>query len=541
MAAVPSHAMRRVAVGGLVVVLAGLPACGSDARSPVVAAPIASIEITPPAPSVRVGETLALTAITRDARGTVLTGRTVTWTTLAASVVTVNSASGVVTGVAQGQGVVVATAEGVTRQVNVTVMEAGPAAVTVTLASSTVNVGRTTQATGTPRDAQGNPLPNFTVTWSSSAPSVATVDPTTGVVTGVSAGDAIITGSATGFPAVAGQATVNVQGAFAIAVASDPSNPSYSPGGTNTSGGTILASRTGVGLYTVTFNGIGTNGGVGSRFTVLVGGRSANPNVSLAAPTAVCNGTFANVQQPLRINVRCEDPVSGAPKDAPFRVLVVGDNSLGATGQPFAYSLHDNLTGGTYPPKFFFSFNPGGGPILIVPGANGGAFGGFQISHQQGVTFGNRTAVMTSAFDGTSGLACTVQSTTPTASDVVCFSRNGPVNAVHALLSTSGGRPGLPAGHAFVGGTGAFQETFSFSTGTSMTVSRTDVGRYTVVFVGMNGSGRETGLLVSPWGMGAWAHCNHFLISNNPMTVDVACFNSSGAFADTQFGLLVLQ
>ncbi len=520
----------------------------------VISAAIATIEITPPSPVLRAFETLALTAVPKDSRGQVLTGRTITWTTLSPSIVTVNQSTGVITGVSVGQGVVVATGEGITRQANVTVTEAAPASVVVTLAASSINVGRTTQATGTARDVQGNPVSGQTLIWSSATPEVATVN-ASGLVTGVSAGTASIRASVNGFPNVIGQATVSVQGAFAIGVANSPLSSSYTVPGVNTAGGTIIATRFGVGLYSLQFNSMGTQGGLGLAFTMLVNATASAPNAALGAPTARCNGLFGSVLQPLTFEVRCEDPATGAAKDAAFRAVVVGDRSLGRTGFPFAFTLHDNSTNTPYAPGVFFSFNSAASPMSInrfVPGS-------VEVIHDQGAVFSDRRAVMTSVFDGSSFLSCQPAITPTTTSALVrCGTNNADVGAVHTVLSTTAGRPGFAAGYAQLKSDGALQDAFSFTSGTTISTTRSAVGRYTIVFNGMNASTGQIGVLVTPWflergqqsgfatnqnGM----YCSHFLVSNNPVTVDVACFGRdlfsavNGVFRDTPFGVLILQ
>src|SRR5713101_6387654 len=62
------------------------------------------------------------------------------------------------------------------------------ATVTVTPATASVVVGGTQQLTATLRDAANNVLTGRTVTWSSSNTAVATVDPATGLVSGVAPG-----------------------------------------------------------------------------------------------------------------------------------------------------------------------------------------------------------------------------------------------------------------------------------------------------------------------------------------------------------------
>src|SRR6266540_80819 len=64
----------------------------------VVAVPVASVTVTPPTPSVQVGQPVQLAATPRDASGNALNGRVVTWGMSDAAVATVNG-DGLVTGV----------------------------------------------------------------------------------------------------------------------------------------------------------------------------------------------------------------------------------------------------------------------------------------------------------------------------------------------------------------------------------------------------------------------------------------------------------
>src|SRR5205807_1690391 len=89
------------------------------------------------------------------------------------------------------------------------------ASVSVSPASASVQVGNTVQLTAAPKDANGNPLSGRTVTWSSSNPSVATVDGT-GLVTSVVAGSATITATSEGKSGTASVTVTPVTGQFAI-------------------------------------------------------------------------------------------------------------------------------------------------------------------------------------------------------------------------------------------------------------------------------------------------------------------------------------
>jgi uncharacterized protein YjdB len=162
-------------------------------------AAVASVTVTPNQAAVAVGQTVQLTATTKDAAGNVLTGRTVTWTTSNAAIATVSS-TGLVTGVAAGGPVTItATSEGQTgtAAITVTATPAPVASVTVSPPTATVTVGATVQLTATTTDAAGNVLTGRTVTWTSDNTAVATVD-ATGLVTGVAAGTATITATSEG-------------------------------------------------------------------------------------------------------------------------------------------------------------------------------------------------------------------------------------------------------------------------------------------------------------------------------------------------------
>src|SRR3989441_545238 len=156
--------------------------------------PVASVTISPTAAGVTVGATTQLTATPKDANGTALSGRVVTWATSNAAAATV-SASGLVTGVAAGSATITATSEG----------QSGTSAITgtnVPVASVTVNPAAVSLTVGATKDAAGNVLTGRTVTWSSSNTSVATVSGT-GLVTGLTAGTATITATSEGVASTA--------------------------------------------------------------------------------------------------------------------------------------------------------------------------------------------------------------------------------------------------------------------------------------------------------------------------------------------------
>ena len=88
-------------------------------------APVASVTVTPASVTVETSRTAQLTATLRDANGTTLTGRTVTWTSLSPSVATVTS-NGLVTGVTVGTANVYALSEGKSDTAVITVVAPPP-------------------------------------------------------------------------------------------------------------------------------------------------------------------------------------------------------------------------------------------------------------------------------------------------------------------------------------------------------------------------------------------------------------------------------
>ena len=117
---------------------------GAGTQEPV--AVVASVSVSPGAVSATTGQTVQLTAIPRDANGTPLLGRTVTWRSSNAAVVTVN-ANGIATGVPAGSATITATSEG----------KSGSAAITVTSDAGARSVGERNPGHCEPADRADGP------------------------------------------------------------------------------------------------------------------------------------------------------------------------------------------------------------------------------------------------------------------------------------------------------------------------------------------------------------------------------------------------
>lgn len=166
---------------------------------------VTTIVVTPTASQVEAGRTVTLTAVVKDQRDSVMTGKSVTWAsnntsvaTVTANVITAGATTATVTGVTKGTASIVASVEGKVTTVPVFVVDPTVATVSVTATvPPTFFVGQTLQATSVARDSGNNALTSFTTTWTSSTPTVASVS-ATGLITALSAGTTTITATTGG-------------------------------------------------------------------------------------------------------------------------------------------------------------------------------------------------------------------------------------------------------------------------------------------------------------------------------------------------------
>ena len=151
------------------------------------------------------GETLQLTATVLDQNGQPIAAAPVSWAIDDNSVASVD-AGGLVTAVQNGSATVSATSASASGTASVTVAQR-LASIDVSPAADTLfAVGDSLQLTAEPFDANGNPVQDATITWSSEDDAVATVD-SNGLVTAAGNGTANITAAAGG---ASGTAAVTV-------------------------------------------------------------------------------------------------------------------------------------------------------------------------------------------------------------------------------------------------------------------------------------------------------------------------------------------
>ena len=165
----------------MALVLTNLTSCNKDGR-----VTISSITLNMPTATLKVGETVTLTATVKPDDAT---GKTVTWTTSDASVAAVSN--GVVSAKKSGTATITAKAGDKSATCAITVEATPVTSVTLDKPTASLKVGETITLTAAvkPDDAADK-----TVTWSTSDASVATVN--NGVVTAVKVGTATISAKA---------------------------------------------------------------------------------------------------------------------------------------------------------------------------------------------------------------------------------------------------------------------------------------------------------------------------------------------------------
>lgn len=99
---------------------------GPNERSPVALSAVASVTIVPVTASLRVGSTLQLKVILRDASGYVLSNRKVAFTSSDERVLSVDD-TGLVRGMAEGEAAIIATSEGKSDRATIAVTPPGDA------------------------------------------------------------------------------------------------------------------------------------------------------------------------------------------------------------------------------------------------------------------------------------------------------------------------------------------------------------------------------------------------------------------------------
>jgi uncharacterized protein YjdB len=282
---------------GSAVLIASVEGQQATATLDVTAVTVASVTVTPNSGTLQIGGTLQLSANITDAAAVPIPGKVASWSSSNASIATV-STSGLVTAVGSGTATVTATSDGVSGTATIVVTQVSVASVAVTPTSASLDAGATLALQVTLADAGGNALPTTgrVITYTSSAPSIASVS-TSGVVTALTPGSATITVTCEGQTATA-SITVTAPTVASVTVA--PSTATVSAGSTvqlaavakDASGAvipglTVTWSTSNSAVATVDNNGLVTGVGSGSaQITATVGGVLGVADVSVPAASS---------------------------------------------------------------------------------------------------------------------------------------------------------------------------------------------------------------------------------------------------------------
>jgi len=348
------------------VAVALITACSGDPcgslTEPLV---VASLQVAPARLDLRVGQSrqLSAAALTRCDRPVV--DAAIAWESGDPSVASV-SPTGMVTALKVGSTTVRATSEGKSALASVLVSVVPIAEVDIAPGSVSLWPGYDVQLTAQVTDSAGNVVPGHAVSWSSSAPTIASVDGT-GLVTGLAVGGPVTisatAGAAVGTTAVtvvrppatglvfsvqptdvsAGTAIapaveVTVVDSLGNRISGDTTTVSLSlganPGGSTLGGSTAVAAVDGV----ATFSGL-TLDRVGTGYTL----RASAQGVTTASGTfAVSHGTavgFAFVVQPVSI------PAGGLITSV-VRVVDAFGNTVTASNEAVDIRIGTNPSGG---------------------------------------------------------------------------------------------------------------------------------------------------------------------------------------------------
>ena len=302
--------------------------------------PVATVTVTPASATVRTGQAVQLTATPKDANGTPLAGRVVTWASNNTALAVVDG-NGNVTGMAVGSATITATSEGQQGTATITVTNIPVASVTVSPSPASVVVGQTVQLTATPRDANGNALTGRVMTWASNNTTVATVNGS-GLVTGRAAGTATITATSEGqsgtsnvTATLAPVATVTVSPSPASVVVGQTVQLTATPkdaNGNPLTGRVITWASDNVSVATVSTSGLVTAAAIGSAtITATSEGQSGTSAITV---TNVPVATVTVSPSPASVVAGQTVQLTATPKDA---------NSNPLTGRVVTWASNNTL------------------------------------------------------------------------------------------------------------------------------------------------------------------------------------------------------
>ncbi len=280
---------------------------------------LTSITAAPSSASIQAGNAQQFTAVGYDQYGNEMSGIVFAWTSSVSSVASINAINaegkneGVATGLAAGLTLITVTVSGVSTTASLTVTAPPPPppppavnSINVVPGDSSINPGGTQQFSALATDQNGLAMSGVLFTWTSSDPTVATID-ANGLATGVGAGTTQISASA--------QGVVSTAGALADVVpyAGDPLtiNRLSPPMALVGSGDLVPLTISGTGFVSGALVNFGSN--------ILVAS-SVSPNtITVIVPAAELT-SFTPKGHPLLVTVTNPAPNAGTSSPLPFTI-----------------------------------------------------------------------------------------------------------------------------------------------------------------------------------------------------------------------------
>ena len=233
------------AQAGVVTITGSSEGKSGTARIVVNARPVGSVIVSPSQIALVAGQTLKLMVQITDDNGTLLAGRPIVYSSANSTIAQVSS-DGTVSAVKEGATTITVTSEGRTGAASVVVTASPIATVRINVPTNQMGIGATQKLTATLLDAQNNVLAARPITWSSGAPTIATIA-ADGTVSTLSAGTVIIFANVEGKLA---QASLTVRAITVATVVVAPATANLSVGDNldlgaqpRDAGGAVVAGR----------------------------------------------------------------------------------------------------------------------------------------------------------------------------------------------------------------------------------------------------------------------------------------------------------
>jgi uncharacterized protein YjdB len=469
----------------------------------------------------------------------VLTGRTITFTTSNSTVLSVDD-NGLVHAVGVGTATITATCEGQSATATI-VVEPSAASVTIsTTGSGAMGIADTRTYTAEVR-ASGGALLSHPVTWSVSDESIATITQggvltpmRTGIVDVRATADNV-TGSYTQQIIVA---TIGKRIAWAL-VPFDAASVALQDAGLNATGGTIIATRTATGDYTVVFGRMARLDASYVDVTMLSLGAGGG-----ATRCHVNSTQNAANNEDLEVRYSCY-ATDGTKLDQGVEILVVGGGALDGRHS----FLTSTMTSASHTPPASVSYSSVGATNMVTWNGTGSYRAVFNSPRVGGVPENYFVTTVGAADPDCEDAGWNYG----TYINLTCTNYAGAMDGLFSVLMLEAGRPGQP--FAFGWSTTAappLNTEYTFdpnyqhtSSGGSITMQRTATGIYTVTLPGMAPGSRVPHVQVSPYQTGV-GDCRVTTPTAAPNGIDatviIGCENRySHSPLDAVFTILMLK